>query len=85
MTANQAARAKGWHDGRYRELVERLLAKRKEMGLTQSDLATRLGRRQHFVSRFETGERRLDVAKFSDIALELGLNPSDLIRELWTA
>ena len=85
MTANQAARAKGWHDRRYRQLVERLVAKRKELGLTQSNLADRLDRQQHFVSRFETGERRLDVAEFADVAVALGLDPSKLVSELWAA
>ena len=85
MTANQAARGKGWHDSRYRQLVDRLVAKRKEQGLTQSELATRLDRQQHFVSRYETGERRLDVAEFADIAVELGLSPTKLIGELWAA
>jgi len=43
-----------------------------------------LDRQQHYISRFETGERRLDVAEFADVAVALGLSPSELIREIWT-
>ena len=83
MTANRAARAKGWREERYRALVERLVEQRKMLGLTQVALAARLNRQQHFISRFETGERRLDAAEFADVALALGLSPSALIKELW--
>ena len=83
MTANRAAKAKGWREDRYRTLIERLVAERKRKGLTQQELAARLDRQQHFISRFETGERRLDVAEFADVAVALGLKPSDLIRDIW--
>jgi transcriptional regulator with XRE-family HTH domain len=83
MTANRAAKAKGWREGRYRLLIERLVAERKRQGLSQEQLAGRLDRQQHFVSRYETGERRLDVAEFADVASALGLKPSALIAEIW--
>lgn len=83
MTANRAARAKGWREDRYRQLIERLVAERKRLGLTQDDLAMQLDRQQHFISRYETGERRLDVAEFADVAVALGLNPGDLLTEMW--
>ena len=84
MTANRAAKAKGLREDRYRQLIERLVAERKRLGLTQEGLAARLDRQQHYISRFETGERRLDVAEFADVAVALGLSPSELIREIWT-
>lgn len=34
---------------------------RNEAGLRQADVAERLGRPQSFVSKYESGERRLDV------------------------
>ncbi len=82
MTANQAAQAKGWRDDRYRALIEKLIAERKERGLSQQQLAELLGRQQHFISRYETGERRLDVVEFADVAIALGLDPSSLIAGL---
>ena len=37
---------------------------RKDAGITQVELGKRIGQRQTFVSKFELGERRLDVAEF---------------------
>jgi ribosome-binding protein aMBF1 (putative translation factor) len=74
MSVNQAKRAKGWHEERYRSLIEALVTERKRQGLSQYEFAARLGRQQHFISRYETGERRLDVIEFTDIAASLGLD-----------
>lgn len=43
-----------------------------EAGLTQTELAERLGIAQALVSRFETGERRIDVPELIAIAEALG-------------
>jgi transcriptional regulator with XRE-family HTH domain len=48
---------------------------RKEAGLTQVDLAKHLSRPQSFVSKFERGERRLDVIEFLDVAEAIGIDP----------
>lgn len=74
--------AKGLHDERYRRLIERLVARRKELGLTQQAVADRVGMHQQNVSRFETGERRLDVVELVDVATALGLDAADLVREV---
>lgn len=71
--------SKGFQDRRYRDLIGRLIAQRKELRLTQATLAKRLGRHQQFVSRYETGERRLDVVEFADIAAALELSATDLL------
>ena len=74
--------ARGIHDARYKRLIDALADARRETGLTQLELAQRLGRRQQFVSKYESGERRLDVIEFADIARLLGLDPADLIAEI---
>lgn len=74
--------AKGLHDERYRRLVERLVARRKELGLTQQAVADRVGMHQQNVSRFETGERRLDIVELVDVATALDLDPTDLVRDV---
>lgn len=69
--------AKGTHDPRYRRLIAGLAEARKSAGLSQTELANKLGQRQQFVSKYESGERRLDVVEFVDVAraLDLDLGP----------
>jgi transcriptional regulator with XRE-family HTH domain len=53
-----------------------------ERGLTQADVAERLGRPQSFVSKYERGERRLDLVEFLSIADALSLDPCAVIQKL---
>ncbi len=46
---------------RYRQFLERLRAARIDAGLTQEQVAQHLARPQSFVSKCESGERRVDV------------------------
>lgn len=82
MAADVAERGKGFGDARYRSLVIQLVEARKATGLSQAALAQKLFRHQQFVSRYETGERRLDVVEFVDVARALGLVPGDLIERV---
>nr|WP_090571472.1 helix-turn-helix transcriptional regulator [Belnapia rosea] len=70
------------HSPRRVRLQELLAKERRSMGLTQTELAERLDRPQSFVSKYETGERRLDVIEFLEVALILQLNPGKLLAEL---
>ena len=74
--------AKGIHDARYRRLIEALLQARRQAGLSQSELAQRLGTRQQFVSKFESGERRLDVVEFIDIGCALNVDVMPLLGDI---
>lgn len=74
MNATQSAKGGKAHDPRYRDLIDKLTAARKQKGLSQEGLAKILGRHQQFVSRYETGERRLDVVEFVDISRVLDLD-----------
>lgn len=40
---------------------------REEAGLTQSELATAIGATQAYVSKYELGERRLDLLDVSEV------------------
>ena len=62
-------------------LVERRIAAK----LLQSDVAQRLGRPQSFVSKYETGERRLDVLELIEVSAALGCKAEDIVRELQRA
>ena len=64
-------------------LFRHCLKKRRiTAGLTQRSLAARLNRPQSFVAKYESGERRIDVVEFLEIAEAVGFDPSELIREL---
>lgn len=67
---------------RYGRLRTTLVAARKNAGLTQAQLARKLSRPQSFVSKYEHGERRLDVVEFIDVARALNLDPADLLEQL---
>ena len=61
----------------------RLLADaRRAKGLTQVELAKKLGRPQSFVSKFECGERRLDVIEFLEVARALKVDPLPIIADV---
>ncbi|TEU15949.1 MAG: XRE family transcriptional regulator [Anaerolineales bacterium] len=57
-----------YYDQEYQKLLDRLQAARLEASLTQEEVAARLGRSQSFVSRSETGERRIDVIELQAFA-----------------
>jgi transcriptional regulator with XRE-family HTH domain len=66
-------------EGQLRQiLIDARLAK----GLEQIELAKLLGRSQAFVSNYERGQRRIDVAEFIEIARMVGLDPVEEIAEL---
>lgn len=71
--------AKGIHDSRYRWVVERLVQERKEKGLSQAAVAALLGKPQQYVSRYETGERRLDIFEYIDAAAALEIDGVRLV------
>jgi transcriptional regulator with XRE-family HTH domain len=57
-------------------------AKRKERGLTQAELAARLGKPQSFVAKYETGERRLDVVELIRVSAQLDCDPVEIVADL---
>lgn len=66
----------------YRILLETIVAARKEAGVSQVELARRVGRAQPVISLIESGERRLDVVEFYVIARALGHDPGKLFSAL---
>ncbi len=55
-------------DPRYEFLMNRLVEGRQNAGLTQAAVAKRLRKPQSFVSKCESGERRVDVIELADFA-----------------
>ena len=56
------------HPERYRALLERLREARKEAGLSQEAAAAALGVYQKYISKVETGERRIDPIELQEMA-----------------
>ena len=52
----------------YRRFLRRLRAAREDAGLTQVQVAKRLRRTQVFVSKSESGDRRVDVIELKAFA-----------------
>lgn len=67
---------------KHKKLVDWLVQSRKAAGLTQQQLADKLGRPQSFVAKYENLERRIDVVEFVEIAAQLAVNPKDGISHL---
>jgi transcriptional regulator with XRE-family HTH domain len=74
--------AKSLRSRRHRALLAVLVGSRKEAGLTQRALAAKMKRPQSFVAATETGERRLDVVEFFEVAAALGVEPMALFERV---
>ena len=66
----------------YEKFRQLLVAARQQKRLTQSDVASALGKPQSFVSKYERGERRLDVVEFLQVADALKISPISMIMQL---
>jgi transcriptional regulator with XRE-family HTH domain len=69
----------------YDVLTQCLVDARTNAGVTQVELAERLGRPQSFVSKVEGGDRRLDVIEFLQITAALNLDPEPIIQSVVAA
>ncbi len=66
----------------YDSFLRLLVQARKRTGLTQAGLAARLGRPQSYVSKYEHGERRIDIIEFLEIAEATKIDPGTFITDL---
>ena len=60
------------HSRDYAVLLELIREARATAGLTQVQLAEKLGQSQSFVSKMELGDRRLDVVQLRTVCLAVG-------------
>lgn len=70
------------HTARHARLIQLLTEQRKRAGLTQAEVAKALGRHQPFIAGIESGQRRVDVVEFLDLAEIIGLDPVKVLRAL---
>ena len=68
---------------RDRQAVRQLIRSvRLRAGLTQQDVAARLGLPQSYISKCESGERRVDVIELNDICRACGTDLLSFVQEL---
>jgi transcriptional regulator with XRE-family HTH domain len=67
---------------RHNALIALLTEKREAAGLTQTGLAAKLGEYQSFVARLESGQRRVDVIEFLELAAVLQFDAAAAIKTL---
>lgn len=72
------------HSDEYRKLTAILLNARSSVGLTQQEVADRLGKPQSYVAKVERNERRIDVVEFISLAQALGVDPARLFAAVLT-
>lgn len=70
------------HSTRYSKFRNILKDARKQAGLTQTAVANALDKHQSYVTKYELGERRVDIVELIDIANAIGCDPKDIIDQL---
>jgi transcriptional regulator with XRE-family HTH domain len=71
---------KNLRSAQHRVTILAIVEARQAAGLTQRELAAKLGRSNSFVWKIEAGERRVDILEFIEIARCLGVDPVGLFK-----
>ncbi len=67
------------HEAPYKVLLDCIRSARRSANVTQAELAKRIGTDQSFVSKYERGERRLDVVELRAICIALGIDLAEFL------
>jgi transcriptional regulator with XRE-family HTH domain len=73
---------KAIHSAAQDALCRMLREHREQAGLRQIDVAKRIGEPQSFVSKYESGERRLDFIELDQICDAIGIDVIEFLQEL---
>ena len=74
---------KSTHTGEYADLRGRLTELRAAAGLSQRELAGKLGVPHSWVAKVESGERRLDLVEFGWFCRACGAEAGEVAREFF--
>ena len=66
----------------YQLLLQLLVTARKKSGITQQQLAKKLGKNQSYISKYENAERRLDIIEVIAISKAINFNPVELMNDM---
>src|SRR5688572_15287697 len=75
----QKQRTKSIYTDEYKKFVTKFVEARKASGLTQEQVAERIGQTQAFVSRCEQGQRRLDIIELRAFLRVFGVDFTDFV------
>lgn len=64
------------------KLYEALVSSRKFAGISQVELAERLGCHQSMIARIETGSRRIDAVELIAIARALNVDAAEFLKKI---
>lgn len=78
----KAAPQKSIFSPEYDRFLALLRKARADAGLTQAEAATKLNRLQSFISKCESGERRVDVVELVQFCSVYDVNPAKFIQRL---
>jgi transcriptional regulator with XRE-family HTH domain len=70
------------HRSHYSAFLKVITSIRLSKKISQKQLAEKLGANQSFVSKFESGERRVDLLELRQICSALDISLLDFVREL---
>jgi transcriptional regulator with XRE-family HTH domain len=73
---------KSIHSARYRVFLKVLRESRRGAGLSQEQVAERIGETQTFVSKCERGERRIDVIELGAFCRAFGISLKQFVSAL---
>lgn len=73
---------KSIHSTEYAVVLRMLRKDRKESGVTQVELARKLGLTQSQISKIERGENRLDILQLRSFCQAVGVSVTDFVRRL---
>jgi transcriptional regulator with XRE-family HTH domain len=76
------SRRKSAFEEPYIEIIKRLVARRKELNMSQADLGAVYGEDQPFISRVERRQRRIDVWEFVRMCRALKIDPAVILNDL---
>ena len=71
------------HTSVYKDLIQRVVAARTAVRLSQQAVADRLGKPQSYIAKVEGLERRLDIVEYLDLANAIVFDPMSAIRAAW--
>ncbi len=67
------------HSEKYRYLLALLREAREAAGFTQAQLSQQLGKPQSYVSKYENGDRRLDLIEMLEVCRIVNADPHEMI------